>query len=77
MKCLIRMAADEGKGMIFYETVLNIKWQKHTFIECVPIPLDQFHDLPQYFKVNLAIERCSRALFTDAHDPGIDPVIRV
>ncbi|GJJ15693.1 hypothetical protein Clacol_009971 [Clathrus columnatus] len=36
MKCLMRMFAEEDKGVIFYETVLNLKWQKHTCIECVP-----------------------------------------
>jgi hypothetical protein len=40
MKCLIRMAADAGKGAIFYETVINFKKQWHTYIECVPVPLN-------------------------------------
>lgn len=51
MKCLMKMFADQDKGVLFYETVLNLKWQKHTFIECVPVPFDIFHDQPAYFKV--------------------------
>lgn len=46
------MGADEGKGLIFYETVISLKWQKHTVIECVPVPLAHFDDLPAYFKVS-------------------------
>ncbi|TDL23177.1 hypothetical protein BD410DRAFT_721682 [Rickenella mellea] len=53
MKCLMRMFAEEDKGVVFYETVINIKWQKHTFIECVPLPWDQFEDVPQYFKESI------------------------
>lgn len=51
MKCLMRMFAEEDKGVVFYETVLNIKWQKHTYIECIPVPWDLFEQLPAYFKV--------------------------
>lgn len=51
MKCLMRMFAEEDKGVIFYETVISLKWQKHTVIECVPLPWDHYEDIPQYFKV--------------------------
>ncbi|KAF7297774.1 Complexed with Cdc5 protein cwf19 [Mycena kentingensis (nom. inval.)] len=53
MKCLMRMFADEDKGVIFYETVISLKGQKHTFIECVPLPWEQFEDIPQYFKESI------------------------
>ncbi|KAF9516370.1 hypothetical protein BS47DRAFT_1376037 [Hydnum rufescens UP504] len=53
MKCLIRMSADEGKGVFFYETVINLKWQKHTVIECVPVPLADFDELPAYFRESI------------------------
>ena len=56
MKCLMRMCAEEDKGVIFYETVVTLKWQKHTYIECVPLPWEQYEDIPQYFKV---ITACS------------------
>lgn len=49
----MRMFAEEDKGVVFYETVINIKWQKHTFIECVPLPWDEFEQVPAYFKVSL------------------------
>jgi len=51
MKCLMRMFAEEDKGIIFYETVLTLKHQKHTFIECVPVPWAEFEVLPGYFRV--------------------------
>lgn len=51
MKCLIRMAAAAGRGVIFFETVINLKWQKHTYIECIPVPLEVFDELPAYFRV--------------------------
>src|SRR6266436_7093066 len=42
MKCLMRMFAEEDKGVIFYETVITLKGQKHTYIECVPLPWEQY-----------------------------------
>ncbi|KAI0770353.1 CwfJ C-terminus 1-domain-containing protein-like protein [Fomes fomentarius] len=53
MKCLMRMFAEEDKGVVFYETVLSIKAQKHTYIECVPLSWDQFELLPGYFKESI------------------------
>ncbi|KXN88124.1 Pre-mRNA-splicing factor cwf19 [Leucoagaricus sp. SymC.cos] len=53
MKCLMRMFAEESRGVIFYETVISLKWQKHTFIECVPLPWDQFDLIPGYFKESI------------------------
>ena len=48
----MRMFAEEDKGVVFYETVINIRWQKHTYIECVPLPWDQFEHVPAYFKAS-------------------------
>ncbi|KAI0689707.1 CwfJ C-terminus 1-domain-containing protein-like protein [Cytidiella melzeri] len=53
MKCLMRMFAAEDKGVVFYETVLSIKQQKHTFVECVPLPWAQFEEIPGYFKESI------------------------
>ncbi|RPD77778.1 hypothetical protein L226DRAFT_532550 [Lentinus tigrinus ALCF2SS1-7] len=53
MKCLMRMFAEEDKGVVFYETVLSIKAQKHTCIECVPLPWEQFELIPGYFKESI------------------------
>lgn len=47
----MRMYVEEDKGVVFYETIINIKWQKHTYIECVPVPWNIFELLPAYFKV--------------------------
>lgn len=53
MKCLMRMFAEEDKGVVFFETVISLKWQKHACIECVPVPWDQFELLPAYFKESI------------------------
>lgn len=53
MKCLMRMFAEQDKGVIFYETVISLKWQKHTVIECVPLPWDKFEDMPGYFRESI------------------------
>lgn len=58
------MGADERKGFMFYETVISLKWQKHTVIECVPVPLDQFDDLPAYFKVVFIVSRRPGRIFS-------------
>ena len=55
------MFNEEGRGVVFYETVLNFKWQKHTCIECVPVPYDLFEQLPGYFKVRLLRQLSYRA----------------
>lgn len=51
MKCLMKMFAEQDKGVVFYETVLSLKHQKHTCIECVPLPWEQFEEIPGYFRV--------------------------
>ncbi|KAF7968742.1 hypothetical protein HWV62_29569 [Athelia sp. TMB] len=53
MKCLMRMFAAEDKGVVFYETVITLKYQRHTFIECVPMPWEQYELIPQYFKESI------------------------
>ncbi|KAI0041990.1 hypothetical protein FA95DRAFT_1500668 [Auriscalpium vulgare] len=53
MKSVMRMYAEEDKGVVFYETVITLKWQKHTAIECVPVPWEQFDLLPGYFKESI------------------------
>ncbi|EAU85946.1 complexed with Cdc5 protein Cwf19 [Coprinopsis cinerea okayama7 len=53
MKCLMRMFAEEDKGVIFYETVISLKRQHHTVIECVPLPWDIYDLIPQYFKESI------------------------
>lgn len=47
------MYSEEDKGVVFYETVISLKWQKHSVIECVPVPWEQFDVLPGYFKVRI------------------------
>ncbi|KAK0504029.1 CwfJ C-terminus 1-domain-containing protein-like protein [Armillaria luteobubalina] len=53
MKCLMRMFAEEDQGVIFYETVISLKKQKHTCIECVPLPWNQYDLIPGYFKESI------------------------
>ncbi|KAF9110540.1 hypothetical protein BGX27_006200 [Mortierella sp. AM989] len=50
MKCLIQMNAAQDQSVIFSETVINLKWHKHTVIECIPIPWDAGQTAPGYFK---------------------------
>ncbi|CAG8723785.1 1053_t:CDS:2, partial [Dentiscutata erythropus] len=50
MKCLMQMFAEEDRGVIFMETVVNLKYQNHTVIECIPMPWDLAQDAPAYFK---------------------------
>jgi len=60
----MRMFAEDDKGVIFYETVITLKWQKHTCIECVPLPWEQYELIPGYFKVQ-------RLPFASTHKHGI------
>lgn len=53
MKCLMRMFAKENKGVLFYETILSFRQQRHTYIEAVPVPFDQFQDCPAYFRESI------------------------
>lgn len=59
MKCLMRMFAEEDKGVLFYETVISLKKQQHSYIECVPVPWSLFEDIPAYFKVHPLSLTCS------------------
>lgn len=63
MKCLMQMAAEDNKGVVFYETIISFKQQRHTYIEAVPMPWDTFQEVPAYFKVSVllqshSLERC-------------------
>lgn len=53
MKCLMRMFAAENKGVLFYETILSFRQQRHTVIECVPLPAEAFADAPAYFRESI------------------------
>ncbi|KAG9098068.1 hypothetical protein FRC06_006846 [Ceratobasidium sp. 370] len=53
MKCLMRMFAEEDRGVVFYETVMSLRQQRHTVIECVPVPREQFTELPAYFRESI------------------------
>ncbi|KAK6905425.1 hypothetical protein I203_106254 [Kwoniella mangroviensis CBS 8507] len=53
MKCLMRMHAQTNHGVIFFETVLSFKYQKHTYIEAIPVPYETFQDLPAYFRESI------------------------
>ena len=55
MKCLMRMFAEEDQGVVFFETVISLKKQKHTCIECVPMPWRHFDLIPGYFKVRTSL----------------------
>lgn len=49
----MRMHAKDNMGVIFFETCISFKQQRHTYIEAVPMPFEQFQDAPAYFRVSL------------------------
>ncbi|EGG02079.1 uncharacterized protein MELLADRAFT_78862 [Melampsora larici-populina 98AG31] len=54
MKCLMRMFSEKfDQGVLFYETILSFKQQRHSYIEAVPISWDLFSDAPAYFKESI------------------------
>ncbi|KAJ3081426.1 hypothetical protein HK102_002350 [Quaeritorhiza haematococci] len=52
MKCLISMFANEkeSRGVVFMEQVVSFKKQRHTVVECIPVPIDQWEVVPGFFK---------------------------
>jgi len=50
-KCLIRMFAREDQGVLFMETVMEQRKNRHTVVECVPLPRALADEAPLYFKV--------------------------
>jgi hypothetical protein len=52
----MRMFHEQGKGVVFMELVKNLKYQRHTVIECIPVPYGTVEDAPMYFQVQ---ELCS------------------
>lgn len=55
MKCLMRMHAANNCGVLFFETVLSFKQQRHTYIEAVPLPFALFQDAPAYFRESILV----------------------
>ncbi|KNE63312.1 hypothetical protein AMAG_08451 [Allomyces macrogynus ATCC 38327] len=49
-KCLMRMYHAQGKAVLFTETVLDTKWQRHTVIDVIPVPAAFHGDAPGYFR---------------------------
>lgn len=56
MKTLMQMFAEEDKGVVFFESCISLKHQKHTCIEAVPVPFDLFDEIPAYFAVSRSTE---------------------
>lgn len=49
-KYLQRMFADAGKEPIFIETAMRLKKQRHTFVECIPLPRELAEEAPLFFR---------------------------
>ncbi|CAO3613613.1 unnamed protein product [Cunninghamella blakesleeana] len=49
-KCLLRMFDEQNCGVVFMETVINLRSKRHTVIEAIPIPYGVYEDAPAYFK---------------------------
>jgi hypothetical protein len=60
MKTLMQMFAQEDKGVVFFETITSHKYQKHSYIEAIPVPFDLFDQLPIYFQVSFSLLSLSR-----------------
>ena len=59
MRSLQRMFADKSRGCVFMETVMMLRKQPHTVIECVPLDYDTEAMVPMYFKVSkFRVEVC-------------------
>jgi hypothetical protein len=54
-KTLIRFFSEQtpSLGVVFYETVMSFQKQKHTVIECVPLPWEKWDLMAGYFKESL------------------------
>lgn len=44
------MFHEKGQGVVFMETVINLRSQRHTVIEAIPMPFGDYQDAPAYFK---------------------------
>ncbi|ETS64741.1 hypothetical protein PaG_00696 [Moesziomyces aphidis] len=52
-KCLIQLAASRGQRVVFFETLLSIKHQRHAVMEAVLLPSAAMDLLPGVFKQSL------------------------
>ncbi|KAG8812293.1 hypothetical protein FRC17_002101 [Serendipita sp. 399] len=59
---LIRMFDQEDKGVVFYEIIISLRWRKHTYIECFPVPYSHFEDMPGYFKESILMSESEWSL---------------
>uniref|UniRef100_A0A6B2LAU4 Cwf19-like C-terminal domain-containing protein n=1 Tax=Arcella intermedia TaxID=1963864 RepID=A0A6B2LAU4_9EUKA len=50
MKCLTKMNYKQKKGTVFFETVVHLKSEPHSIIECVPLSEAEAANGPIYFK---------------------------
>ncbi|KAI7864111.1 CwfJ C-terminus 1-domain-containing protein-like protein [Spinellus fusiger] len=49
-KCLLQMFHEQNCGVIFMETVTNLRSHRHTAIEAIPVPYGIYEDMPAFFK---------------------------
>ncbi|KZO92712.1 hypothetical protein CALVIDRAFT_301645 [Calocera viscosa TUFC12733] len=68
MKTLMQMYNEQGKAPLFWETVVSLKQQRHTFIEVIPLPIPNWQDAPAYFREGIL---ASESDWTQ-HNPLID-----
>jgi hypothetical protein len=50
-KYLSRMYSNSGSGVLFLETVMELKKQRHTYLDCIPLPKQLANQAKAYFKV--------------------------
>jgi len=49
-KFLVKMFAAKNQGCVFTETVISMRKQRHTVVECIPMPADLYSDAPIFIK---------------------------
>eukprot|EP00051_Salpingoeca_urceolata_P018733 m.265895 g.265895 ORF g.265895 m.265895 type:complete len:811 (-) comp19267_c0_seq1:1484-3916(-) len=49
-RCLVSMFASKDKDVVFLETVMNLRNQRHTVMHCVPLDKSEGELAPMYFK---------------------------
>ena len=67
-KCLMQKAAEEGCQMLFAEVSIP-SFRRQTFIDCIPIPNEEFRDIELYFYK--ALDECENE-FIQTHKRVVD-----
>jgi hypothetical protein len=45
-----------GRSVVFIETAFHFQKQRHTYIDCIPLPSELAQDVSLYFKVRVFMD---------------------